>query len=636
MKIQNYIVCATVLCAAAACSVKEPAAVPVQEEEVVSVAEAVAPGSATVLFDEDMIALIEEDLAAGSLETKSDGLNAVLRSLGIVRMERVFPDAGEYEERTRREGLHRFYEVEFDPSVPVTKAVDELSCVPGIEKVECHRPIALRGFNDPMLSRQWHYINTGTEGADVDVEGVWSNYTVGSRDVIVSVVDEGVCYTHPDLADNCWDDGSGHHGYNFVKSSYNITWSDASDVGHGTHVAGIISAVNNNGTGICGLAGGDYAAGIGGVRLMSCQIFAGDSGASDSGCGRAIKWGADHGALISQNSWGFYADSNGDGTVSSSELATFKTYTIPSAIKAAVDYFIKYAGCDNEGNQKEDSPMQGGLVIFAAGNENIDFDPICAYEPVISVGAFGSNGKKASYSNYGDWVDFGAPGGDGSKYILSTLPTNIASSGYGGTGWMGTSMACPHVSGVAALLTVARMFQYLKEMGKTYTHSVIFVALDGKEQSLGGSHHLWNLIAGERIIDPVRGTPVLPGKIDRMVNIDQVGGTEAPLHKSRPDYLMMLSDAGTGRRDALLIANMSPEVNLDLAFDYYGSKDFTRVFYRTISDQKPFLDHGIPSVMFTSGITLRNNKVDDNVDSLDYAILRRRVLAIFYYLVRVL
>lgn len=193
-----------------------------------------------------------------------------------------------------------------------------------------------------------------------------------------------------------------------------------------------------------------------------------------------------------------------------------------------------------------------------------------------------------------------------------------------------------NASGVAALLTVARMFQYLKEMGKTYTHSVIFVALDGKEQSLGGSHHLWNLIAGERIIDPVRGTPVLPGKIDRMVNIDQVGGTEAPLHKSRPDYLMMLSDAGTGRRDALLIANMSPEVNLDLAFDYYGSKDFTRVFYRTISDQKPFLDHGIPSVMFTSGITLRNNKVDDNVDSLDYAILRRRVLAIFYYLVRVL
>jgi hypothetical protein len=114
-----------------------------------------------------------------------------------------------------------------------------------------------------------------------------------------------------------------------------------------------------------------------------------------------------------------------------------------------------------------------------------------------------------------------------------------------------------------------------------------------------------------------------------------VGGTEAPLHPDRPDYLMMLSDEKTGRRDAFLIANMSFGVKLDVAFDYYGSKDFTRVFYRTISDQKPFLDNGIPAVMFTSGITMRNNKTDDNAASLDYAILRRRVLAMFYYLVRV-
>ena len=99
---------------------------------------------------------------------------------------------------------------------------------------------------------------------------------------------------------------------------------------------------------------------------------------------------------------------------------------------------------------------------------------------------------------------------------------------------------------------------------------------------------------------------------------------------------MMLCEPENGRRDALLIANQSPEVNLDLGFDYYGSKDFTRVFFRSISDQKPFLDNGIPSVMFTSGITLRNNKANDDAESLDYAILRRRVLAMFYYLVRVI
>ena len=193
-----------------------------------------------------------------------------------------------------------------------------------------------------------------------------------------------------------------------------------------------------------------------------------------------------------------------------------------------------------------------------------------------------------------------------------------------------------NASGVAALLTLARMFQHLKELGKTYSHTLIFVALDGKEQSLGGSHHLWNEIAGDRLRDPSTGRTVSPKDIDLMVNIDQVGGTEAPLHSGRKDYLMMLCEPENGRRDALLIANLSPEVSLDLGFDYYGSKDFTRVFYRTISDQKPFLDHGVPSVMFTSGITLRNNKTSDDADSLDYAILRRRVLAMFYYLVRVI
>ena len=193
-----------------------------------------------------------------------------------------------------------------------------------------------------------------------------------------------------------------------------------------------------------------------------------------------------------------------------------------------------------------------------------------------------------------------------------------------------------NASGVASLLTLARMFQHMKELGKTYSHSIIFVALDGKEQSLGGAYHLWNEISLGRLVDPVRGVPVLPEDVHRMVNIDQVGSTEAPLRSGRKDYLMMLCEPENGRKDALLIANQSPEVNLDLGFDYYGSKDFTRVFYRTISDQKPFLEHGIPSVMFTSGITLRNNKTDDDADSLDYSVLRRRVLAMFYYLVRVI
>jgi len=222
--------------------------------------------------------------------------------------------------------------------------------------------------------------------------------------------------------------------------------------------------------------------------------------------------------------------------------------------------------------------------------------------------------------------------GSGDKYVVVAAHYDHIGT-IAGTLYPG---ADSNASGMAALLTMARMFRHMKDLGKTYSHTLIFVALDGKEQSLSGAYHLWNQIAGQRLTDPVKGTPILPSGIARMVNIDQVGGTEAPLHRNRPDYLMMLSEAGDGRRDALLIANMSPEVSLDVAFDYYGSKDFTRVFYRTISDQKPFLDNGIPSVMFTSGITLRNNKADDLPATLDYGILRRRVLAMFYYLVRVL
>ena len=222
--------------------------------------------------------------------------------------------------------------------------------------------------------------------------------------------------------------------------------------------------------------------------------------------------------------------------------------------------------------------------------------------------------------------------GSGDRYV-------VVAAHYDHIGTLSGSLypgADSNASGVASLLTLAQMFHHLQKLGKTYYHTIIFVALDGKEQSLSGSHFLWNEIAGGLLRDPHTGRTVTPKDIDRMVNIDQVGGTEAPLHRNRPDYLMMLCEPDNGRRDALLIANQSPEVSLDLGFDYYGSKDFTRVFFRTISDQKPFLDNGIPSVMFTSGITLRNNKVTDDAESLDYGILRRRVLAMFYYLVRVI
>lgn len=418
-----------------------------------------APMRAVIKVTPELAALIEAGDLTSGIRTKSDDLNAVAETLDISFLRRVFPDGGQYEERARKAGLHLFYEVDINPELPRTKAADVLQTVPGIKEVEYDRPIKLRAFNDPYLSRQWHYRNTGEKtgykaGADINVWRVWNEISTGNSSVIVNVVDAGVLLTHPDLAANVIPAGE-NGSKNFTNNTYVIGAGS-----HGTHVAGTIAAVNNNALGVCGIAGGDHAAGIAGARILSSQIFGAtdnDPDASTSQTANAIRWGADHGAVICQNSWGYYADSNDDGTVSDAEYQAFRRMTIPSSIKAAIDYFIQYAGCDNAGNQLPDSPMKGGVVFFAAGNEDIDYDPICAYEPVIAVGAFGPTGEKAYYSNYGPWVDLAAPGGD--YYAPSRNNSNqVYSLTLNDTyAWaQGTSMACPHASGVAALLVSAR------------------------------------------------------------------------------------------------------------------------------------------------------------------------------------
>lgn len=399
--------------------------------------EAIVPGEAIVLFSDDMIGLIENDLSEGKVVTKSSELNVLQSQMGISSMKRIFPHAGRFEERTRAEGLHRWYKISYSPDVPVTKASEDLSSIDGVEIVEPVRRVRSTAvFNDPRLSSQWHYYNDGsldkshTAGADVNVVPVWENYTTGNPDVIVAVVDGGIDYEHEDLAANYAG------GFNFIRGTKKVVAHD-----HGTHVAGTVAAVNNNGLGVCGLAGGDAAAGQAGVKLLSCQIFEPNPDNPDKDFSAdgadAIKWGADNGAVISQNSWGYVYETDEEQAAA----------TIPAHLKAAVDYFIKYAGMDENG--KQEGPMAGGIVVFAAGNSSRAHDPIGKYDPIIAVGSIAPDFKRAPYSNYGDWVDLAAPGGS-VQYNLGQVLSTTPGSKYGYM--QGTSMACPHVSGVAALV----------------------------------------------------------------------------------------------------------------------------------------------------------------------------------------
>lgn len=412
------------------------------KEETKKSERAIIPGEVIVEFTEEFTAMVEKDFAEGNfLSTKAGGASAVFESLGVTSVRRLYEDGGEWEPRHREAGLHRWYRISYDETMPSTKAGASLSSVPGVVYVEPVRRIKSTAvFNDPQFSSQWHYYNDGSRsgmiaGSDINVVPVWENYTAGKSNVIVSIVDGGVQMDHPDLAAAMIPAGpDGSRSFVNGFSGYTIYPHD-----HGTHVAGTVGAINNNGRGVCGVAGGSD--GQGGVRMMSCAVFKDNPNDPQHDIGgdtyNAMVWGADHGAVISQNSWGYVYET----------AAEAKAGGVGS-MKSAIDYFIKNAGCDKAGNQRADSPMKGGVVIFAAGNDGWPDGWPAEYEPVIAVGSFGADYARAYYSNYGPWVDICAPGGDTYKgyEVLST----VTNSGYGRM--QGTSMACPHVSGVAALI----------------------------------------------------------------------------------------------------------------------------------------------------------------------------------------
>ena len=410
-------------------------------------------GVAQVFLDEETAMQVASLLDQDRTLTRSATFGTQLESIGVTRVERVFPDAGEFEERGRALGMHRWYRITYDRSVPREEARDILMDIPGFLFYEPVMKVQVNAvdypFNDPRLPEQWSYYNDGTGtgwrfGADINVYPVWLNYTTGSPDVVVAVVDGGIDADHEDLKGQVDRDNS----FNFYQNIKTYTPDD-----HGTHVGGTIAAINNNGIGVSSVAGGDAAAGNPGVRLISCAIFDPEQKSSGDGA-QAIRWAADHGAVICNNSWG-YDFQNDDGSYDSEGAQRSHEFFLQpnegaykSSLKTAIDYFNTYAGLDAQGNQV--GPMAGGVCFFSAGNDSKQWGSPGCYPGAVSVGAIGPQGTKAYYSNYGDWVDIAAPGGDANYTMILSTGVNNKYLKY-----QGTSMACPHVSGVAALIVSA-------------------------------------------------------------------------------------------------------------------------------------------------------------------------------------
>lgn len=278
-------------------------------------------------------------------------------------------------------------------------APDYIMSIPVLQASEDVRPTADSPIaNDPYFNKLWGMTNCGATKAWPQIHD--------SAKIIVAVIDTGVDYTHPDLKDNMWS-RNGQYGYDF----YDDDSDPLDEQNHGTHCAGTIGGIGNNGVGVVGVSWN--------TQIMALRFLGPDGAGATSDAVKCIDWAVDNGAHIISNSWG--------GPDTSPELAE----AVARAERKGVLFVAAAGNTGGGGNNNDQRPSYPSSLRSAN---------------VISVGAIDVNNARGSFSHYGKQsVDIGAPGVD----ILSTVRNNKYDT------YSGTSMATPHVAGAAALVWAA-------------------------------------------------------------------------------------------------------------------------------------------------------------------------------------